>query len=88
MRIVFKASIGILVAAAVGGQAWVHQPASREFVSQMKSISRMCPSIAVRPSVGKSTKAQAIMLRDAYWRIKLADRVAAIAGESRDGCFD
>ncbi len=81
VKFVFKASLGLLVASAAVGQAWMHAPASDAALAGMARIARECPSLAVETGRGRTSKAAVVMQRDAYWRKLIAARVI---GE--DGC--
>jgi len=81
VRFVFKASLGLLVASAALGQSWMHAPASADALSRMAEISQECPSVAVEASRGRTSKADVVMQRDAYWRALIAGRVTG-----KDGC--
>lgn len=86
MRFVFKAAIAMIIASAGGGQFWMHGAASAAQISAMHSISRKCPALAIEARAAQASQMDAIMQRDAYWRGRIVDGIADIAGIARDSC--
>ena len=81
VKFVFKASLGLLVASAAVGQAWMHAPASDAALKGMARIAKECPSLAIETDRGRTSKATVVMQRDAYWRKLIAARITG-----GDGC--
>jgi hypothetical protein len=86
MHSVFKYSLALLAVSAGAGQAWVHKSANAGEVASMAAISRKCPALAIEARPGQASKYDAVTLRDAYWRVRIADTVSWAIGHVTDGC--
>lgn len=82
----FIYSLSILALSAGIGQSWIHNPANAAELASMESISKSCPILAQNVEAGSTSKFHAVSQRDAYWRIRISDRVARLMGDRANGC--